>query len=243
MVRPRHGVALIAVVVGTVVAGCGHHSPTSGQPAAPAATGTVATTATRTVATATTPSVAVYARPDADQPALTLSNPNEDGAPRVLLVVDTQPGWLHVLLPVRPNGSTGWVRADSVTQTATDYHVDVALAAHRIVVHQGDTVVDDEPIAVGTADAPTPGGQYYLTELLQPSNPAGPYGPYAFGLSGYSNVLGSFAGGPGALGLHGTNQPALLGRDVSHGCIRMSNAGITKLAHLLPVGTPVTINS
>jgi lipoprotein-anchoring transpeptidase ErfK/SrfK len=71
---------------------------------------------------------------------------------------------------------------------------------------------------------------------------AGAYGPYAFGLSAHSNVLYSFGGGPGQIGLHGTNNPASLGTNASHGCIRISNAGITKLARLLPLGTPVTIS-
>lgn len=40
---------------------------------------------------------------------------------------------------------------------------------------------------------------------------------------------------------HGTNDTSGLGRDVSHGCIRMSNDGITLLARTLPLGVPVEI--
>ena len=54
-------------------------------------------------------------------------------------------------------------------------------------------------------------------------------------------MLNEFAGRDGVLGLHGTNFPQGIGTDVSHGCIRMSNHAITKLAHTLPIGTPVTI--
>ncbi|MDQ4133917.1 MAG: L,D-transpeptidase, partial [Actinomycetota bacterium] len=43
------------------------------------------------------------------------------------------------------------------------------------------------------------------------------------------------------VGIHGTNDPSGLGRSVSHGCIRMSNRGITALAKTLPLGTPVEI--
>ena len=43
------------------------------------------------------------------------------------------------------------------------------------------------------------------------------------------------------VGIHGTNHPELIGRDVSSGCIRMHNDAITKLRAILPLGTPVTI--
>jgi lipoprotein-anchoring transpeptidase ErfK/SrfK len=60
-------------------------------------------------------------------------------------------------------------------------------------------------------------------------------------LAGYSDVLTTFEGGVAIIGLHGTNHPEPLGHDVISGCIRMSNEAITKLAGILPIGTPVTI--
>ena len=93
----------------------------------------------------------------------------------------------------------------------------------------------------GPSVLPTPTGTYFIVELLKQPNPHGVYGPYAFGLSAFSNVLTSFGGGPGQIGLHGTDDPSRLGTNVSHGCIRISNVGITKLARLLPLGTPVLI--
>ena len=97
------------------------------------------------------------------------------------------------------------------------------------------------PIGVGRGVTPTPVGRYFLVELIKLKKPRGLYGPYAFGTSAFSNVLFSFGGGPGQIGIHGTNYLAGIGTNVSHGCIRMSNRNITKLAHMLPLGTPVTI--
>src|SRR5262249_53882711 len=99
----------------------------------------------------------------------------------------------------------------------------------------------DTAIGVGTSDTPTPGGTYYLAELLQPPDPNGAYGPYAFGLNGFSDALTSFNGGEGVIGIHGTNDPSSIGRDVSHGCIRVSNDVIVEMAGMLPLGTPVDI--
>ena len=101
----------------------------------------------------------------------------------------------------------------------------------------------DTTVAIGTGETPTPIGAFYLTELLRPPDPDGPYGPFAYGLSGFSESLDSFNGGPGIIGIHGTNAPELLGRDVSHGCVRVGNNVISEMATFLPLGTPVLIHS
>ena len=202
---------------------------------------------TSLVAHALVPELAVYDQPGAAAPRGTLPHPQRSGAPLVLLVAEQRAGWLEVLLPIRPNGSRGWVRADQVKLVSHSFSIVVELGAHRITAYQGTEVLVSEPIGVGTSAAPTPGGLFYIKELIQPIDsagrldPDGPYGPYAYGLSGYSEVLFDFAGGDGQFGIHGTNDPAGLGRDVSHGCIRMSNVGITFLARTLPLGVPVEI--
>ncbi|MCA1702917.1 MAG: L,D-transpeptidase [Actinobacteria bacterium] len=199
-------------------------------------------TGPRTVAQAKAASVAVFHEPSAASPWMQLPSPNEDGAPRVFLVTARENDWLEVLLPVRPNGTKGWIRSSDVALSENDYRISIELGAHRITVWRGPEIIDQEPIGVGAGNTPTPGGEYYITELLAQPNPKGPYGPFAYGLSGYSDVLRSFAGADGVIGLHGTNDPAGLGHDVSHGCIRMSNAGITRLAKVRPLGTPVAIH-
>jgi lipoprotein-anchoring transpeptidase ErfK/SrfK len=198
------------------------------------------------VAVADIPEVAVYAGADgAGEPIHRLANPTESGAPLVFMVDgrDTDGPWLKVNLPVRPNGSKGFVRSDDVSLQTTDYRVKVELGAHRLTVARGDEVVVDTPIGVGRAETPTPGGVYYLKELLQPPNPDGAYGPFAYGLSGFSNnpELANFNGGDGIIGIHGTNEPDKIGTDVSHGCIRIRNEVITEMAGYLPLGTPVEI--
>jgi lipoprotein-anchoring transpeptidase ErfK/SrfK len=194
------------------------------------------------VAFVTVPSLAVFAAPGAAAPSQTLANPNQYRGQIVLLVSTVRPdGWVQVLLPVRPNGSTGWVRGSDVELANDPYRVSVVLHDHEITVTNGTRLVLHAPVAVGTANTPTPGGVYYITQLFKTPDPNGAYGPYAYSLSGYSDVLTSFEGGDAIIGLHGTNQPDLLGHDVSSGCIRLSNDDITELAHVLPLGTPVTI--
>jgi lipoprotein-anchoring transpeptidase ErfK/SrfK len=188
-------------------------------------------------------SVDVFDAPDAPAPKTKLSNPDPMGVPRVFLVDGGQgSSWLKVDLPVRPNGSTGFVRSADVNLEEDTWRISVELTAHRITVWNGQDVVHTEAVGVGTAASPTPPGEYYVTEALTvPSWQRSAYGPYAFGISAHSDVYTTFGGGDGTIGIHGTGDPSSLGKDASHGCIRLSNDGITSLIHTVPLGTPVQI--
>ncbi len=197
-----------------------------------------------TVLQATVPIVHIYDSATAGAALTTLPNPLPSGAPLTFLVDGQTPTRYKVLLPVKPNGSVGWLDPSEVgIKKAHKYKIVVEIGAHRITVTNGDSVVLSEKIAVGKGATPTPDGRYYIKELLKPPRADGPYGPYAYGLSGYSPVVQNFRGGDDTIGIHGTNEPGLLGQDVSHGCIRMSNAGITTLAKILPLGTPVIVKA
>lgn len=212
--------------------------------AAVAPAGAVATPASGSiVGTATGRIVTIYRAPHAGKALLRLPGTTTGGGPAVFLLKSRRPGWDQIYLPLRPNDRTGWVEASRLTLSLDPYRVEVSLGAHELTVWKNGTVVDRQPAGVGTAATPTPTGRFYLVELLTQTDPNGVYGPYAFGLSAFSDVLSSFGGGPGEIGLHGTDDPARLGTSVSHGCVRVSDSAITRLAHLLPLGTPVVITS
>lgn len=172
-----------------------------------------------------------------------LANPTSWGEPLTVMPIARNGDWLQVLLPIRPNGSTGWVPQSSVKLMWVPYRVQVSLRRHRLVLYDAGRPVFHTRAAVGAPATPTPRGTFFLTALLKQPQPGGPYGPYAFGLSGFSPVLRHFAGGPGQLGLHGTDAPASLGHSWTHGCIRVSNRVITMLAGKLPLGTPLVVTS
>jgi lipoprotein-anchoring transpeptidase ErfK/SrfK len=174
---------------------------------------------------------------------LVLRNPDYRGTQRAFLVRSERGRWVHVYLPTRPNGSQGWVRRDAVRLYVNRYRLVVRLRRHVLQLWLGRDLVTKFPVAVGTRSTPTPRGVFYVVELLQPPKPNGTYGPYSFGISAHSSVLKRFAGGDGRVGLHGTNEPGLIGSNVSHGCIRVRNMPIRRLARILPLGTPVYIRS
>jgi hypothetical protein len=195
-----------------------------------------------TVADAVLTSVGIFPAPADDAAPLgTIPNPNSLGKPLVFLVRERQGDWLHVELPQRPNGSMGWIHANDVTLRPDPWRLTIELGAHRLTAYEGDVPQLQVPVAVGTSSTPTPMGDFYIDGLYQLTSPNGPYGAYAFGVTGFSNVLTTFSGGPGQIAIHGTNDPALIGTPASHGCVRMTNENITKLAALVPTGTPVSI--
>lgn len=194
------------------------------------------------VARASTGRVELYRRPAPGRPLRMLRAPDR-GFPLVLLVVQARPGWLQVLLPVRPNQSTAWVRQADVTVRYEALRIEVSLRSHRLALWAGPRLLERQPIGVGAGATPTPTGLYYVIQDIRAAHPGGPYGPYALGLSAYSNVLQSFGGGPGQIALHGTSDPSGIGADVSHGCIELSNPEITRLARWLELGTPVRIRA
>jgi lipoprotein-anchoring transpeptidase ErfK/SrfK len=176
----------------------------------------------------------------------TLPANNPFGAPDVVALTG-QPdssGWAQVELPIRPNGSLGYIQttSPSVSLTETTYSVKVSLESNTVTVMDGNNVVMTVPAATGAPRTPTPTGHTYLWELIRPDNPSGAYGPYIFGLAEFSEAYSVFNGGDAQIGIHGQDEPWSVGHPVSHGCVRVDNGVITQLAGLLPLGTPVTIS-
>jgi lipoprotein-anchoring transpeptidase ErfK/SrfK len=148
--------------------------------------------------------------------------------------------WVRVRLPQRPNGRTGWVVRDALGALRTvNTKLRVNRRTLRATLYRNGRTVWSSRIGVGKNGTPTPAGHFWVRERLRNLGGNGVYGPWAFGTAAYS-VLSDWPGG-GVVGIHGTNQPALLPGRVSHGCIRVPNDKISRLARIMPIGTPVQI--
>lgn len=236
----RRGIAAAAVSIALAAAGSG--CAFSDSPIATTSAAAAESPSYTWVAQALGPHLVARAAPSGRVVAR-LANPTSFNQPLTVMPLERDGDWLKVLLPIRPNGTTGWVRGSTVKLMWVAYRVQVSLAQHRLVVFYAGRPVFHTKAAVGARGTPTPRGIFYLTALLKQPDPSGGYGPYAFGLSGFSPVLRHFAGGPGELGLHGTDDPSSLGRSSTHGCIRVSNRVISMLAVRLPLGTPLVVTS
>jgi L,D-transpeptidase catalytic domain len=188
------------------------------------------------------------------QSALTVHRAVNDGSPGInlvagasvsgqlgLLAVGEYGDWWKVLLPVRPNGTVGWVRKVQCRPELTTQRIVVDLSTNTLTYSIDGAVVLTETVATGTSGTPTPTGLFFVKSIAPQANPNGALGPVVLVTSGYSTALRSFAGGAGAVGIHGTSAPGKLGQNVSHGCIRVRNDAIAKIAGGAPVGVPIEI--
>jgi lipoprotein-anchoring transpeptidase ErfK/SrfK len=149
--------------------------------------------------------------------------------------------WLHVMLPGRPNSSTGWIARQGTRQLVTRWRIVVNLAGRRVRVYRDGRIVRSFQAVVGKPSTPTPTGRFFVEETLQ-MYAGEPGGPFALALSARSNALQEFEGGPGQIGIHGRdNLGGTLGTAASHGCVRLDTPSIDWLAARIGPGTPVTI--
>lgn len=168
------------------------------------------------------------------------------GSPQVFLLQRQVLGedgatWFRALLPVKPNGTAGFVPGEDLEVRVTAYRLDLDIRRFKLNLYEGCGLVKSFRVGIGTGKTPTPEGQFYLTSLIKLPGPGTIYGAYAYGLSGYSEVLDTWRLG-GIIGLHGTNDPSSIGKRSSHGCIRMRNRDIRVLVKILPLGTPIAIH-
>jgi lipoprotein-anchoring transpeptidase ErfK/SrfK len=151
--------------------------------------------------------------------------------------------WLHVMLPGRPDGSTGWIAQDGTRELTTGWRILVDLTGRRLRIYHDGRMVRTFQAVIGKPSTPTPTGQFFVEEAVQ--MPVGhPGGPFALALSARSHVLQKFEGGPGQIAIHGRDDlGGTLGAAESHGCIRLATANIDWLAARIRPGTPVKIYS
>lgn len=186
----------------------------------------------------------VYVSPDAPEPETTLPGATVLGTVTVVGVIEgPTDGWAKVMLPVRPNGSHGWVRTDDVDLFVVEGRLVVDLSEKELTYYKGGEAVLTSTVAIGTSRNPTPTGQFFVTDNVTLANPNSPWGPHALGLSGRSDTITEYNGGDGIIGIHGTNRPGSIGNAASLGCVRLPNDIITQLHEMIAIGTPVEIRT
>jgi len=177
--------------------------------------------------------------------AYPLLNPTYFGGDLALLVVEGKPSddFVKVSLPIRPAGSTAWVRTSLFDWSTNRVHVEINVSTNTVTVWDGDELIITTDAVTGSSNRPTPQLTTYVDEKIRGLNSA--YGPWMLSLAAFSesvNVFGANNGLP-KLALHGTNAPQLMGQHASNGCIRVPNDIIEILNDKVPVGARVDIVS
>jgi lipoprotein-anchoring transpeptidase ErfK/SrfK len=151
--------------------------------------------------------------------------------------------WLQVMIPGRPNGTTGWIARRHTLLTATSWHLVIRTSSRLIQVYRNGRLLRSFAAIVGKPSTPTPRGQFFVEESVR-MLPGSAGAPFALALSARSNVLQEFEGGPGQVAIHGVaNLGGIPGTAVSHGCVRLADRSIRWLAARISPGVPVSITA
>ncbi len=168
--------------------------------------------------------------------------------PQVLLVLASarRDGheWVKVLLPIRPDGSSGWIPRNDVRLAHTSYWIAVDKRGRMVRVFRGGRLVRSFRAVIGKPATPTPTGLAAVYEVDRQPEPEGFLGTWALPLTILSHALFNFGGGPGRIAIHGRGGASLLdplGSARSHGCIRVDDTDVGWLAATVRQGTPVEI--
>ena len=149
---------------------------------------------------------------------------------------DDERVWLEIRIPGRPNGGTGWVREEQLSAPrVVETHLTINRRTLTATLEKRGKKIWTSRVGVGAPGTVTPKGTFWIRERLRNLGGTPIYGPWAFGTSAYSDTLTDWPGG-GVVGIHGTNQPELIPGRPSHGCVRVPNDKISRLAKLMPVG-------
>lgn len=149
-------------------------------------------------------------------------------------------GWLQIMLPSKPNGSTGWVRAGLMATGHTPYVIRVHLRSTQLELYNNRELMGAWRVGVGKADTPTPTGRTFV--LGQFTDPKQDFSPVILPLGTHSATLDDYGGGPGTVAIHGWPTNDVFGKAVSHGCIRVPKEALFQLRQV-PVGTLVLIDN
>ena len=167
----------------------------------------------------------------------------EFGSPKVVSVLRRRGGWLRVVVPERPNGRPGWIRAAATRPGAVDVSLHVDRSARRLIVRRDGRVLRRVTVAVGRPGTETPTGRFAVTDKLRTKRADSPYGCCAIALTGHQPKL--LPGWPGGdrLAIHATPQTSTIGTAASLGCLRAGTRDLEALLQIVPLGAPVFVSS
>ena len=155
-------------------------------------------------------------------------------------VVGEQDDWVQILLPSKPNGSTGWVRSADLERATTPYRIEVGLGSMTMTLLRDDEPVGEWTIGIGEPDTPTPTGRTFLLGAF--SDDQQDFSPVILPVGSHSPTLDTYGGGPGTVAFHTWPTDDTYGTAVSNGCIRVPPDALEQLVQV-PLGTLVMIDA
>ena len=135
-------------------------------------------------------------------------------------------------------------KAASVVLDKSDSSVEALDASGKVIASY--------PATMGSVHDPLPIGAWEINGVS--SSPSFFYDPALFWNADESHAKAKIAPGPNNpvgvvwmdlskknYGIHGTPEPSRIGKNSSHGCIRLTNWDAAELSHLVAAGTPAVL--
>lgn len=184
--------------------------------------------------------VPVFAKPGG--PAIAALPPTQLRADTWLPVITERHGWLRVLLPTRPNGSTGWLAHNPriLHLARTPYRIHVDRDRYTLTLLRNGNVIATWTAGVGKPDAATPPGRTFVLATIRDTKAT--FSNIVLPLGAHSDTFTSYGGGPGTVGIHTWPTTDAFGTATSDGCIRIPQTALNVLSRTVPLGTPVLIH-
>jgi len=131
--------------------------------------------------------------------------------------------------------------------------VKIDTKTNMLGVFEADKLVAAYPVTIGSAPTTSPIGEWkvsritklptfrYDKQMLKHGERSGNFHILPPGPNSQVGVIWIALNKKG-IGLHGTNEPETIGRSVSHGCVRLANWDVVRLAQKVKPGVPVSIH-
>jgi lipoprotein-anchoring transpeptidase ErfK/SrfK len=163
-------------------------------------------------------------------------------SPRIMSVAARRPGWVAVRTEQVPNGRVGWLPIGAGTLYSQPRTIEIDLSRRLLIVRQRGIVQQRIKVAIGAPGTHTPVGTFAVTDLLHTGGTGGPYGCCILALTARQPNLAQGWGGGDRIAIHGTTGTSAIGKAVSNGCIRATNAAARRLMRTIRLGAPVRIH-
>jgi lipoprotein-anchoring transpeptidase ErfK/SrfK len=171
----------------------------------------------------------------------TIAPKTEFKSPTILAVARRKPGWVLVRTSVRHH-HVGWLPSTSGVLFSQPRTVVVDLSRRMLSVFHRGKLTTRFRVAIGAPGTETPRGRFAVTDRLRVP-PGTPYGCCILALTARQPKIAQGWGGGDRVAIHATPDTSVLGKAVSHGCVRGSNTALRRLMRQVRLGTPVTVHA
>jgi lipoprotein-anchoring transpeptidase ErfK/SrfK len=170
----------------------------------------------------------------------TIRPKTEFKSPTILAVANRRPGWVLVRTSVAKH-HVGWLPSKAGVLFSQPRTIVIDLSKRTLTLFHRGSPSNRYKIAIGARGTETPTGKFAVTDRLK-VQPGTPYGCCILALTAHQPKIAQGWGGGDRVAIHATPDDRVIGKAVSHGCLRATNKALRQLMRKVRLGTPVTVH-